>query len=271
MVFKVFFVFPENFTTFVLIIKKLFLMTTIKTIAHLNELTKDVTNDYYLQPQIRGTLTLSDIIKRLEAREIATKNVNGEAFVGLVLDEIAAATLEGYNVVTTLFHTSIGIRGTVFAQELGHNIPADQVHVRMHFAQGAGVRGMLKQATVHVEEQPASTGPVIQSVSNPTVGEPDTLNALDMALIQGLRIAVRGDKTDEIGVYFTLADNPAVVIRIPAEHISPNSPTKLQFMLPPELPAGRFRVKVATQSLANKTTFTKEVRVNEYPNIITVV
>lgn len=43
-------------------------MPTIKAFAHLNELTKDVTNDYYLIPEIRATLYTEDIIKRLSAK-----------------------------------------------------------------------------------------------------------------------------------------------------------------------------------------------------------
>jgi hypothetical protein len=245
-------------------------MAVIKTIAHLNELTKDVPNDYYLQQLLRGTLTLSDIIKRLESREIATKNVNGEAFVGIVLNEIANATLEGYNVVTPLFHTSLGFKGVVFASELGHNIPADQVNVRMHITQSVETRNMVKASTVYVEEQPAPTGPVIQAVTNPVVGETDALNIGAMALIQGLRIAVAG-KADEIGVYFTAFDNPAVVVHIPAGQLSPNSPSKLQFVLPPDVTAGQWMVKVATQISSNRSTFTKEVREYTYPNIVTVV
>jgi hypothetical protein len=246
-------------------------MTTIKTIAHLNELTKDVPNDYYLQQLLKGTLTLPDIIKRLEEREIATKNVNGEAFVGLVLDEIAKVTLEGYNVVTTLFHSSLSIKGVVFAKELGHNIPAEQVHVRMHFTQSVETRNLVKESTVHVGEQSAPTGPIIQAVTNPVIGEIDTLNTGAMVLIQGLRITVAGDKTDEIGVYFTAFNNPAAVVHIPAGQLSPNSPSKLQFVLPPDVYAGQWMVKVATQISSNRSTFTKEVREYEYPNIITVV
>jgi hypothetical protein len=246
-------------------------MAIIKTIAHVNELTKDVPNDYYLQQLLRGTLTLSDIIRRLEEREIATKNVNGEAFVGIVLNEIASATLEGYNVVTPLFHTSLGFKGVVFANELGHNIPAEQVNVRMHLTQSVEVRNMVKASTVHVEEQPAPKGPVIQAVTNPVVGEIDALNTGAMALVQGLRIAVGGKETDKIGVYFTAFDNPAVVVRIPPEQLSPNSPSKLQFVLPPDVTAGQWMVKVATQASSNRSTFTKKVREYTYPNVVTVV
>jgi hypothetical protein len=245
-------------------------MATIKTIAHLNELTKDVTGDYYLQPEINKTLTMPDIIKRLEEREIATKNVNGEAFVQEVFNEIIRATLDGHNVVTSLFHTSIGIKGVVYAHDLGHHIPAEQVHVRIHLAQGVNVRATVKDSTVYVAEQPAPQGPVIQSVLNPEFNEPNTLNAGAMALIQGLRLAVRGDKTDEIGLYFTSVETNTVV-RIPAGKLSPNQPVKLQFVLPPEITPGHWKVKVVTQASSNGTTFTKEVREYQYPHPVNVV
>ncbi|MDR2139186.1 MAG: hypothetical protein LBP50_06530 [Tannerella sp.] len=47
-------------------------MTVLKTIAHLNKLTEETANDYYLLPEIKGTLHEEDIIHRLEAKEIAT-------------------------------------------------------------------------------------------------------------------------------------------------------------------------------------------------------
>jgi hypothetical protein len=88
-------------------------MSTIKAIAHLNELTRDVTNDCYLRPDILGTLYEDDIILRLEKKEIATKNVNGKAFVQLFLRECALAVSEGYNVVTGLFHATYSRRPVV--------------------------------------------------------------------------------------------------------------------------------------------------------------
>ena len=47
-----------------------------------------------------------DIIQRIAKREIATKNVDGEAFVNLFIQECIDALAEGYNVVTDLFRAS---------------------------------------------------------------------------------------------------------------------------------------------------------------------
>ncbi|MDR2679211.1 MAG: hypothetical protein LBC47_00200, partial [Tannerella sp.] len=103
-------------------------MTTIKTKAYPNKLTKNANNAHYLRADILGTLYEDDIIARLEKKEIATKNVNGKAFVQLFLRECALAVSEGYNVVTGLFHATIGFNGVVYTKDLGHNLPADQVN-----------------------------------------------------------------------------------------------------------------------------------------------
>lgn len=86
-------------------------MATINAVAHPNELTKDVKNDFYLTPQVTTSLTLRDIIERLRKREIVTRNVDGIAFVQTFLDECAASSAEGNNIVTSFLRSSIGIQG----------------------------------------------------------------------------------------------------------------------------------------------------------------
>jgi hypothetical protein len=245
-------------------------MSTIKAIAHLNELTKDETDDYYLRPDILGTLYDDDIIQRLKKKEIATENVNGKAFVQVFHRECAEAVNEGHNVVTGLFHATPGFNGVIHARDLGHNVPAGQVNARMNFTQGEYAREALKNLTISVAEQPAPTGPVIRTVTNPVAGLADTLDTGAMALLQGMRLAVRGDRTDEIGVYFTSVDG-SVSVRIPAVQLSPNTPTKLQFVLPAGVKPGEWKVKVVTQSTPSVHKFTKDLREYEYPGIITVV
>jgi hypothetical protein len=229
-----------------------------------------VNNDYYLRPNILGTLYEDDIIRRLEKKEMATKNVNGKAFVEQFLRECALAVSEGYNVVTGMFHATIGFNGVVYAKDLGHNVSADQVNARIALTQGEYAREAISDLTVSVAEQPAPTGPVIQRMTNPVVGLDDTLNVGAMALILGMRLTVKGDRTDETGVYFTPVDGTASV-RIPAAQLSPNTPKKLQFMLPAGVTPGEWKVKVATQSASGTRKFTKDIREYEYPNIITVV
>jgi uncharacterized membrane protein len=245
-------------------------MGVIKAIAYPNELTRDVNNDYYLLPQSAGTLNHDDIIRRLEAKEIATKNVNGKAFVQLFLRECAIAVAEGYSVITGMFRASVSIKGVVYTEQLGHNVAADRVNVRVNLSAGAYAREEISvNTTVQIAEQTAPTGPMIQKVTNPVAGEIDTLTPGAMVLLQGMRLAVRGDREDEIGVFFTSVTSGDTV-RIPAANISPNTPSKLQFVLPQTVTAGEWRVAVATQSTNTSSTFSREVRRFEYPQIVRV-
>ena len=79
-------------------------MATIKAIAHLNELTKDVDNDYYLTPAYSDTLELEDIVQRLKDKEVASKiDVNDtlyekladmtEGFVGAEIEQVVISAL----------------------------------------------------------------------------------------------------------------------------------------------------------------------------------
>ncbi|MDR1223978.1 MAG: hypothetical protein LBL07_14040, partial [Tannerella sp.] len=142
-------------------------MNKVNTTAYLNELTKEVRNDYYLRSNILGTLYEDDIIQRLKKKEIATENVNGKAFLQVFHRECLQAVSENYNVVTGMFHATIRFNGVVYAKDLGHNVPAGQVHAHIGLTQGEAAREMLKDLTVSVGEQPAPTGPVIQAVTNP--------------------------------------------------------------------------------------------------------
>lgn len=157
-------------------------MATIRAIAHLNELTKEVGNDYYLTAQVTNTLDVEGIIKRLTDREIATKNVDGTAFVKTFLAECAAAAAEGNNIVTSFFRSSIGLQGVILSGELRHNIPAEKLKVSVNLTQGEEAKKAVEGAVVYAFEQPGATGPVIQNITNPTEGVANQLNHHSYAL-----------------------------------------------------------------------------------------
>jgi hypothetical protein len=245
-------------------------MVVLKTVAHANDLTKDVTNDYYAVPLIHGTLYDADINRRLEVKQIATRNVDGLAYLGNFFDECLLALGEGYNVVTRLFQARITIRGVVYSNNLGHNIPEGQLSVGIHLIQGTAARQAAAQFTVHVAEQPAPVGPVIQSVTNPITGVPDTLNTGAMVLIQGMRLAVKGEQGVEVGVRFTSLEG-AIGVLVPPEQLSPNQPARLQFVLPTTVATGLWSIAVGTQATGASGVFTKDARWNEYPTPVRVI
>lgn len=256
-------------------------MTIIKAFAHENLLTKDVTNDYYLTTEIRGTLYTEDIINRLVAKEIATKNVNGASFIQSFLDECILALQEGYNVVTDLFLASLAIQGSIFDYDLGHPISSDRLTISVNLTQGDKARLAVQNLSVEVHKEASSGKPVIQSVMNPTKKVANTVNVGGMVLIQGLNVALRGEDAN-VGILFSpykddSGDRPEIEslaadeVMILPEDVYPNTRTKLQFALPPEVTAGTWKVSICTQSGGGSKHLTKEGRIHEYPHIVTVV
>lgn len=260
-------------------------MGTIKATAYPNSLTKDVSGDFYVLPQVMATLYLRDIVERLRAREIATKNVDGETFCQNVFDEMATAISEGYNIVTSLFRGSISLQAVVTGADLGHPLPAERVKARANFNQGEGARKAIANTTVFVNEQTAASGPVIQSAIDPTDGTANTLNAGGMVLIQGMRLSLKGEDAS-VGITFIKAededDRPVIesegneVVAVGEEvfvrptDVYPNTPSSLQFILPAQVTAGNWRVRVTTQGTSASGVTTKEPRSYQYEKVISV-
>ena len=244
-------------------------MGQINVIAHLNELTKDVKNDYYGTPQVRETLDEDAIIARMKAKEIATQNVDGRAFVGKFLTECSLALAEGNNIVTSFVRAALGIQGAIFAEDLGHNIPADRLNVSANLTAGEELRKAIAGSTVYVFEQAGATGPVIQTISDPTEKVPGHLNPGAMVLIQGMRLALKGDDAS-VGVLFTSADDASKRVLVAPAQVYPNTPTKLQFALPASVTQGHWHVTVTTQSSGSSGTMLKSPRSFQYPEAITV-
>jgi hypothetical protein len=130
---------------------------------------------------------------------------------------------------------------------------------------------MVEHIQVSIHDHISSGAPVIQSVMNPTVGTPDTLNVGDMVVINGLNVAIEGEKTDEIGVFFTPTSGGASV-HVPAGKFSPNTASRVQFVLPAGVTAGEWTVRLATQtSSGNKAHIIKDVRSSTYETPVQVV
>ena len=228
-------------------------------------------DDLFLNHKALGLLTTADILKRLSARNISIVNVSGEVFIDQFFEECALALNEGYNISTSLFRTMISIKGVIEASQLGRTISSDTVDMKANFSGGKLLADFGKGVQISIAKNPVSGAPLLQKVMNPTVKKSDTLNIGGMALIEGLNIAVRGEKTDEIGVFFTRVDNESITVHIPADKLYPNTPSKLQFVLPPTITAGEWRVAVATQSGGKNGKFSEAVRTGEYSMPVTVI
>lgn len=244
-------------------------MGQINAIAHYNELTKDVTNDLYVTPQVNGVYDPDAIIARMKKKEIATKNVDGKAFLNNFFNECCEISAEGGNIITPFFRSSLGIQGVVYTEDLGHNIPADRLNVSLNLTAGELARKAIAGSTVYVFEQAGATGPSIQTVMDPTEKVADHLNPGSMVLIQGMRLALKGDDAS-VGIRFINSDDATKQVTIAPAKVYPNTPTNLQFTLPAEVTEGKWLVSVTTQASGSSGTLLKTPRMHQFQNIITV-
>lgn len=132
---------------------------------------------------------------------------------------------------------------------------------------------MLKKAiegtSIFAYEQTGAVGPIIQAVMDPTEMVASHLNPGSMVLIQGMRLALKGD-AESVGILFTNADDSSKTVFITPAKVYPNTSTKLQFVLPPEVTEGTWFITVTTQASGNSTILTKEPRSYQFNTILKV-
>jgi hypothetical protein len=209
-------------------------------------------------------MSLEQIKKLMEEEGVQCENVNGFEFYDVLMERVMRLVMSGYRVQGPWLHASIGLSGTVPIERLGHNAHPGEVKIKVNFNLGKNSRDMIDHMQVGIHPTLSSGAPVIQSIINPTnVSAPEALELGGMVVINGLNVAIEGDKPDEIGVFFTDAAAPAGTapeIHIPAVKCSPNTASHVQFVLPPEVTRGVWTVRLATQTSGKKGAFVKEPR-----------
>jgi len=234
-----------------------------------NALTNDNPNDMFLRHKPLGNLDEAALLRRMEARNLSVVNVSGPTFVVQFFEEAALALDEGYNVSTALFRMSVSIRGSVDKKSLGRTISSDKVSVEANFESGRLLDGLSKNKQISIAKNLASGGPMVQVVSEPVSGTVDQLEIGGMVLVEGINIAIKGERDSENGVFFT-SEADDTVVHISAGRIYPNYPSRLQFILPAAVTAGQWRVSVATQAGANSKKLMPEPRTGYYGRVVTV-
>jgi hypothetical protein len=236
----------------------------LRATAHENPLASVPEGHLTLSHEIVGNISRRQLEELMTQDGIATENVNGFAFVDAFMEKVMQLVMAGYRVHGKWLHSSIVLSGTVPAERLGHHAHPGEVGVKVSFNLAKRSREMVDRLPVSIHDDIASGAPIIQSITNPLVGTPDTVNAGGMVMIRGLNISIEGERTADIGVFLTPVGGGAVV-HIAAGKFAPNTPGKVQFVLPPEVTPGEWMVRLATQtSGGKKLRFTKEVRSYTY-------
>lgn len=229
--------------------------------AYPNELTQDIDNDYTVRVNTQSTpLTQKDIAASV-AERLGEEPSKVESVVQVFMEEVGLAVASGYCVSTDAFYVQPTASGVVTDDELSQPVDRDKVKVYGSFRQGPAVADALQRAKLTLFLQPVATGPYVAGMTS-ALTQTGTdgvvtrvpMAASNMAIITGNGLKLVGT-SPEVGIRLTSVDNPDTSFFIPPTQVSPNTPKKLQFVLPAGITEGAWTVEVTTQySTGNYTT-----------------
>lgn len=226
--------------------------------AYPNELTPDVDNDYTVRVETHEmSLGLEHIATKV-AKNL-NKSVNEvRSILEEACQETANYAASGFCISTPLFTLRPMASGVIMEEELSQPVDREKISVYGSLSQGALLKEAFAKTHLKLFLQPAVTGPYITGMVSAAPVNPVTQTR---APIKGGKMAVLNVKNGKIvgddpsvGITLTSVSNPETSFFIGPDDISPNTPTKLQFILPAGVTDGEWRVKITTQySSSGKT------------------
>lgn len=219
--------------------------------AYPNELTPDVDNDYTVRVETQEmSLGLEHIATKV-AKNL-NKSVNEvRSILEEACQETANYAASGFCISTPLFTLRPMASGVIMEEELSQPVDREKISVYGSLSQGALLKEAFAKTHLKLFLQPAVTGPYITGMVSAAPVNPVTQTR---APIKGGKMAVLNVKNGKIvgddpsvGITLTSVSNPETSFFIGPDDISPNTPTKLQFILPAGVTDGEWRVKITTQ------------------------
>ncbi|MDM8336715.1 DUF4469 domain-containing protein [Mediterranea massiliensis] len=219
--------------------------------AYPNELTPDVDNDYTVRVETHEmSLGLEHIATKV-AKNL-NKSVNEvRSILEEACQETANYAASGFCISTPLFTLRPMASGVIMEEELSQPVDREKISVYGSLSQGALLKEAFAKTHLKLFLQPAVTGPYITGMVSAAPVNPVTQTR---APIKGGKMAVLNVKNGKIvgddpsvGITLTSVSNPETSFFIGPDDISPNTPTKLQFILPAGVTDGEWRVKITTQ------------------------
>lgn len=183
-----------------------------------------------------------------------------------ILKSIAKEQIaDGASVSFGLGYFSLSVNGVFYGDDAKWDSSKHSLSVRV--TPSADLRAAVSNASVGVRGM-AEIGTVINSLTDVSSDELNSkLTPGGGANIVGSKIKIMGDNPEN-GISFV---NQATkeVIKVPANSILVNDPSKLSFVIPATLPVGDYKVCVTTQ-FSSPSTILKEPRSYTFDNVLTV-
>lgn len=216
--------------------------------------------DYTGKPRITGTLRNSDIARRIIARGSEMRYDTLLYTLNMSDEEKVKAVAEGKSVVDGLGQYIINVSGPFD----GPTAPFDPAKHKLgvSYTMGKLLQAALK--LVKVQTTQATTGPVINNITDTTTGELNNhLTSGGPAVISGSNIRIAGEDPS-VGIFLTKTGGTPVKAGL----LIHNNPSQITFMLP-SLEDGEYTLSVTTQ-YASSNKLVKEPRTNALPVLLLV-
>ncbi|MDY3319373.1 DNA-binding domain-containing protein [Riemerella anatipestifer] len=239
-------------------------MNTLKAWLRPNLLTKDDPNDFVAVPLLGGSLGITEIIEALKKEGMEIKTETAVDIITRFNRKASELVLNGYSVNTGLVYMRPAIKGVFYDKTWDKEKHSVYVNVN----QGTDLRKAANDTKVEILGEQSSPMSVF-SITDKATGKADgTLTKGKNAEIKGTYIKIDGDNPKN-GIVFKNLDNQNEV-KLSAEHIVLNEPSRLLILVPTDLEAGNYELSITTQS-SKGTTLLKEPRTETLSTPITIV
>ncbi|MEJ8590791.1 DUF4469 domain-containing protein [Riemerella anatipestifer] len=239
-------------------------MNTLKAWLRPNLLTKDDPNDFVAVPLLGGSLGITEIIEALKKEGMEIQTETAVDIITRFNRKASELVLNGYSVNTGLVYMRPAIKGVFYDKTWDKEKHSVYVNVN----QGLDLRKAVADTKVEILGEQSSPMSVF-SITDKATGKADgTLTKGKNAEIKGTYIKIDGDSPKN-GIVFKNLDTQQEV-KLSAEHIVLNEPSRLLILVPADLEAGNYELSITTQS-STGSVLLKEPRTERLPNPVVIV
>uniref|UniRef100_UPI0039A76BDB DNA-binding domain-containing protein n=1 Tax=Ornithobacterium rhinotracheale TaxID=28251 RepID=UPI0039A76BDB len=228
-------------------------MNTLKAWLRPNLLTKDDPNDFVAIPLSSDSIGITEVIDALQKEGMEIQTETAIDIITRFNRKASELVLNGYSVNTGLVYMRPAIKGVFYDKSFDKEKHSMYVNVN----QGLELRKASEETKVEILGEQASPMSLF-SITDKVTGKTDgTLTKGKNAEIKGTYLKIAGENPKN-GVVFKNLDTQAET-KLPVENIVLNEPSRLLILVPADLTAGNYELRVTTQSSTN-TTLLKEPR-----------
>ena len=222
----------------------------LKYVLRENHLTQNP-DDHMAQETDARTYTQDDIAEEMMKRGSSLTRADIAAYQKLEAEVYAAIIEEGGHISTPLITTGLSIAG-VF-NTAGDSFDKARHTIKLNIKPGSVLRDAVSRIKPQKVE-PASTDPLVVSVSDKLTGDSNAVKLGSLLDIAGARL--KFEATDpEQGVFLITSTG-----EFHCDGIVNNTPSRLMVMMPKDMPKGDFRVEVRTKLLNGTTKPVKNMK-----------